>query len=214
MLGIGADGRLSAVGTQCLRAVASLVGGPSFVVGACGATIRVPVEQALEGTSQLRVFLQPPRLRSPPLIDGKEIVSHAHPIVRRLFDDSGGVGRAVEAAFSVMAERDNLDTCHWGELAHAVYARLARRFATSVEHGQEFAPILRAILSHQVLDLHSPVPGTKYRPDEIAQHGLVWVQDGRLHCPYFWLWIVARASRDPILAPWRFDDYEVSLCLS
>jgi len=62
-----------------------------FVVGVVSATVFVPVEEALKLSPQTREYLHPEPLK------GHEIIHSSRWWVRRLIDDTGGHGRAMEA---------------------------------------------------------------------------------------------------------------------
>jgi DNA uptake protein ComE-like DNA-binding protein len=115
-----------------------------------------------------------------------------------------------EAVVAALGDVSDLDACHWADVAHKVRARVEAYYPSLLKssYASRALPILRAVLANSPLPADEPVPGTHWRPDEVAQGGMVWLEGGRLCCPYVWLWVVAHSSTDPILAPWRFDDYE------
>ncbi|KAE9268264.1 hypothetical protein PF001_g29723 [Phytophthora fragariae] len=70
----------------------------AFAVCVCSATMEIPVERALSYSSQRRVYLPPPALR------GEEVLEPRTKFEKRLVNDMGGHGRALETLASVLRQ--------------------------------------------------------------------------------------------------------------
>ncbi|KAE8971528.1 hypothetical protein PR002_g26798 [Phytophthora rubi] len=77
----------------------------AFAVCVCSATMEIPVERALSYSSQWRVYLSPPVLR------GEDVLKPRTKFEKRLVDDMGGHGRALETLASVLRQytKDELE---------------------------------------------------------------------------------------------------------
>ncbi|CAG8650524.1 1473_t:CDS:2 [Funneliformis mosseae] len=176
-----------------LSGIARQRGGP-FVIACCAATITTPYKR--EHGVLMQVF-------------------PSHPIIEMLINDMGGHGRALETLQDVLVHYKDLDVVNFTDLINDIRTKLQDRYSEWIVAGSQILiPVLRIILSHQVVDSTIPFPGTDgLKVDDVTQFGLIWFQktiglQGFLTCAYVWLWIMAHTSGDPILKNWRFTYYE------
>ncbi|CAG8713490.1 11753_t:CDS:2, partial [Funneliformis caledonium] len=180
-------------------------------------TITSPVEKFLSFSHQKRIFLPTAHLTAPYKREHGVLmqVFPSHPIIEMLINDMGGHGRALETLQDVLVHYKNLDIVNFTDLINDIRTKLQDRYSEWIVAGSQILmPVLRIILSHQVVDSTIPFPGTDgLKVDDVTQFGLIWFQktiglQGFLTCAYVWLWIMAHTSGDPILKNWRFTYYE------
>lgn len=210
-LGIDKDGKLSETGISCLRAVADLIdSSPAFVIGACSATVSVPINVALHDSPQSRVFLQPPRLVKPPSRKGVPVFCD-HSLIDLWLFDTGMIGRAVEALEEAVCKlKCDLNECNASTVMFSVRSILMGKYPdwASADYANRSKHVLRAVLSNRAYSPSDVIPETVWSVDDLVGTGLLWLENGCLRCAYVWLWLVAHATTDPLLNTIRFDYYE------
>ena len=197
-----------------LTTISNLARSKLFIIGTCTATTHRPIEQYLASSTQKRVFLPTVSLSPPTYLINKvpQKVFPDHPVVNMLVDDMGGHGRALEVLQNSLYNRD-IDNCNFLDLMNNIRTQLEDRYNYWLTKANEFKPLLRVILAHQIIELDCPIPGTIFFPEDYTRLGLVKFEGlvdsksrrGYLTCPYIWLWMIAHFTNDPILRDWDFS---------
>ncbi|GBB85398.1 hypothetical protein RclHR1_11950006 [Rhizophagus clarus] len=196
----------------------------TFLIVCCTASTTSPVEQFLATSSRFRVFL-PITSLSPPTItapDGikKCIFDMNNSVIKLLVGDCGGHGRSLETLYDSLTKK-NIDDCNINDFMSTLQHELKSRYISAFSYNnKEAKQIIRAILTHTILDFNEPIPGTNLTPDKITTTGMFRFERkkgfnyGYLSMPYLWLWIMAEKFSDrnsPDLKHWNFNDYEDQL---
>ena len=89
-----------------------------------------------------------------------------------LVDDMGGHGCALEVLQNSLYNRD-IDNCNFLDLMNNICTQLEDRYNYWLTKANEFKPLLRVILAHQIIELDCPIPGTNFFPEDYTRLGLV-----------------------------------------
>ncbi|CAG8580579.1 16609_t:CDS:2 [Acaulospora morrowiae] len=192
--------------------ILSLLG--PFIITCCTTTIIMPTFR-FSDYSQWRVFLPVTSLQ-PPRINGNPVFVD-NPVMKMLINDMGGHGRALEALEESISGKD-LDNIRFIDLINDVRSNLSKKYQGWLSKTICLKPVLRIILSRMLVKKSSNVAtfeGKEITVEDVTQFGLVRFESqgvyeffGHLTCPYIWLWIMARASRDDkLLRNWDFNYY-------
>ncbi|CAB5381545.1 unnamed protein product [Rhizophagus irregularis] len=196
----------------------------TFLIACCTASTTSPVEQFLATSSRFRVFLPITSLR-PPTITGPDGIKQCvfdmnNSVIKLLVGDCGGHGRSLEILYDSLTKK-NINDCNVNDFMSTLQRELKSRYISAFSYdSKEAKQIIRAIITHTILDLNKPIPGTNLTPDAVTTTGMFRFerkQDfnyGYLSMPYLWLWIMAEKFADrnsPDLKHWNFNDYEDQL---
>ncbi|CAG8774095.1 42730_t:CDS:2 [Gigaspora margarita] len=175
----------------------------TFVISCCTATTAGPIENFIAESSRKRVFLPVPSLKPP-------TVTH-NGIIKDVFDI------ILENSLS----QDNINNFNISDLMGSLRNTLENLYKQAFSYtSDEAKQIVRAVLTHKLLDLYQPIIKSTLTPDKVTRTGMFRFEKignsnyGFLTMPYIWLWIMVGqlADRDdPQLQHWRFDDYEEHL---
>ncbi|CAG8631663.1 229_t:CDS:1, partial [Paraglomus occultum] len=187
-----------------------------FVICTCTATIHAPFDQFLAASHQLRIFLPTCSLDPPTRLNNGQCLSVflKHPVIDMLVEDMGGHGRALESLEMALQDKD-LDRCNFVDILHKIRIQLENNYSLwlSKDYADDLIPLIRVILTGEVVSLNGNLPGTNTKVESYTSLGLIRFEGsggfggyGRLTCPYVWLWIVAHNTNDPLLREWNFYD--------
>ncbi|RIB03079.1 hypothetical protein C2G38_2289216 [Gigaspora rosea] len=195
----------------------------TFVISCCTVTTAGPIENFIAESSRKRVFLPVPSLKPPTVTHGgiiKDVFDISDPIIRLLVSDCGGHGRALEVLQDSLSH-DNIHNFNISDLMGSLRNTLENLYKKAFSYtSDEAKQIVRAVLTHKLLDLYQPIIKPTLTPDKVTRTGMFRFEKvgnsnyGFLTMPYIWLWIMVGqlADRDdPQLQHWRFDDYEEHL---
>ena len=184
---------------QCLATISNNSGCPNqpFVISCCSATISVPVNKCLSGSSQLRCYLVPPA------IDGSKIVDCENdPVLKLLVEDMGGHGRAMEALFESLSK---VDTTNYSvstlmqSVCHALRDKYPDWIALNANNN--FEAILKSLLIGKCYESADSKIG-EFTIDQYVSFGL-FKFDGsskQLSCPFVWISALTSSVRNPLLS--------------
>ncbi|CAG8698485.1 18761_t:CDS:2, partial [Acaulospora morrowiae] len=199
---------------DCISALGMLSLSVPFIITCCTATISMPIHSFLASSQQLRVFLPVTSLRPPRINSNPVFVDN--PVMKMLINDMGGHGRALEALVDSISGI-YLDNINFIDLINGVRSNLGKKYQIWLSNTDYLKPVLRIILSRTQVNKKqniSTFEGKEVTVDDVTKFGLVrFVSQradevfGYLTCPYIWLWIMARESRDKILRNWNFNYY-------
>nr|CAG8450256.1 4513_t:CDS:2 [Entrophospora candida] len=197
---------------SCMTQLSLLAYMGPFVINCCMATFSHPFHKVVGYSHQKRIYL-PIHSLNPPQRQGKPVFANK-PLLNMLVNDMGGHGRALEALEIAIKGKD-LDNCNFAELMNEIRVRLVDRYSEWVCKSIYLKPVLQIILSQKTIHENFIIPETEIRIAELSQLGLVQFMNdegetdqGRLSCPYIWIWIMANKSDDPILSNWNFQYYQ------
>ncbi|CAI2182814.1 14937_t:CDS:2 [Funneliformis geosporum] len=149
-----------------------------FLIPCCTATINRPVVNSLMPSKRKHVYLLVPPLE-PPTIGQQQVFQIDDHLIKLLVYDCGRHRRTLEILAEVMQDVD-LRRCDFSDLMRRLRDQLAGRYSEVTElTPEDVDAIVRAILTHQLLDADKALPGTNKRPDQIESPRLIRFVKGR-----------------------------------